>query len=115
MLSHGDRSFNEWFNTSSFALPAVGTFGNASVYPFYGPGQCNIDATVMRRFPLGNEQRALEFRTEMYNAFNHTQFQAVNNNATFDPSTGQQVNATFGQVVATRAPRVIQFSLRLDF
>jgi Carboxypeptidase regulatory-like domain len=114
-LSHGDRSFNQWFNTSSIALPAVGTAGNASVYPFYGPGQCNIDATIMRRFPLGSEQRALEFRTEMYNAFNHTQFQAVDNNATFDPSTGKQVNATFGQVTATRAPRVIQFSLRLEF
>ncbi len=114
-LSHGERSFDQWFNTSSVALPAIGTAGNASVYPFYGPGQCNIDGTIMRRFPLGSEQRALEFRTEFYNAFNHTQFQAINNNATFDPTTGEQVNATFGQVVATRAPRVIQFSLRFEF
>jgi hypothetical protein len=113
--SHGNRTFDDWFNASAVAMPAIGTGGNASVYPFYGPGQCNVDATVMRRFRLWSERRALEFRTELYNAFNHTQYQAVDNNATFDPSTGQQVNATFGQVVATRAPRVIQFSLRLDF
>ncbi len=115
MRSHSDRTFDDWFNTSAVAMPALGTGGNASVYPFYGPGQCNVDATVMRRFPLWSERRALEFRTELYNAFNHTQYSAVDNNATFDPSSGQQVNATLGQVVATRAPRVIQFSLRLDF
>ncbi len=114
-LSHGDRSFNRWFNTGSIALPAVGTSGNAPVYSFYGPGQCQVDATIMRRFPLWGEHRALEFRTELYNALNHTQYQSVNNQATFDSQTGQQVNGTFGQVVSTRAPRVIQFSLRVEF
>lgn len=114
-LSHGNRSFNQWFNTGSVALPAVGTAGNASVYPFSGPGQNNFDITIMRKFPLGNEHRSLQFRTELYNAFNHTQFDSVDNNAVFDPSTGQQVNSTFGQVVSTRAPRVIQLSLRLEF
>jgi len=32
----------------------------------------------------------------------------------FDP-TGKQINGEFGQVVATRFPRVIQLSLRLEF
>ena len=31
------------------------------------------------------------------------------------PASGAQVNGTFGQIIATRPPRVIQFSLRLDF
>jgi hypothetical protein len=114
-LSPGKRSFSQWFNTASVALPAVGSSGNAPVYPFSGPGQANFDITIMRKFPLGKESRSLQFRTEMYNAFNHTQFDTVDNNATFDPSTGKQVNGTFGQVVSTRAPRVIQLSLRLEF
>ena len=114
-LSPGNRGFNEWFNTASVALPAVGYAGDASVYPFSGPGQANFDITIMRKFPLRSERRSLQFRTEMYNAFNHTQFDTVDNNAVFDPSTGKQVNSTFGQVVSTRSPRVIQLSLRLEF
>jgi hypothetical protein len=114
-LSPGSRSFYRWFNTSAVALPAVGTFGDASVYPFSGPGQNNWDMTIMRRFPLGAETRSLQFRSEFYNAFNHTQYDTVDNNAVFDPSTGQQVNSTFGQVVSTRAPRIIQLTLRLEF
>jgi len=119
-LSHGSRSFNQWFNTAAFALPNLpnGTTvdpGNASVFPIRGPGQNNWDITFMKKFPLKSEARALQFRAELYNAFNHTQFQAVDNNAVFDATSGQQVNGEFGQVVATRQPRVIQLSVRFDF
>ena len=98
--------------------PPVGTtvdHGNAPLYPFRGPGQNNWDITFTKRFPLRSETRALQVRAELYNAFNHTQFQALNNNAVFDATTGQQVNTEFGQVIATRQPRVIQLSARLDF
>jgi hypothetical protein len=50
----------------------------------------------------------------MINAFNHTQYQSVDGTARFDPA-GQQVNGQFGQVTITRAPRVIQLSLLLQF
>ena len=119
-LSHGDRTFNRWFNTAAFAMPNLpnGTTvdpGNASLYPFRGPAQNNWDITFMKKFPLKSETRSLQFRCELYNAFNHTQFQAVDNNAVFDVTTGAQVNGRFGQVTATRQPRVIQLSARLDF
>jgi hypothetical protein len=119
-LSHGDRTFNRWFNTAAFVLPNLpnGTTvdsGNASVFPIRGPGQNNWDITLQKKFPLKSETRSLEFRAELYNAFNHTQFQAIDNNAVFDATTGAQVNGEFGQVIATRQPRVIQLSVRLDF
>jgi hypothetical protein len=38
----------------------------------------------------------------------------VDSGAVFDPD-GTQINGQFGQIVSTRAPRVIQFSLRLEF
>jgi hypothetical protein len=107
-------SFYHWFNTAAFARPAQGTYGNAPVYPIYFPGQNNWDITFMKKFPLWSDKRTLQFRSEFYNAFNHTQFAAVDNNAVFDP-TGAQINGEFGQVVATRFPRVIQFALRLEF
>ncbi len=69
---------------------------------------------VAKNIPLGRETRHLQFRCEMYNAFNHTQFRSVDGGATFDP-LGNQVNARFGQVTATRSSRVIQLALRLQF
>lgn len=113
-LDSGKRGFNQWFNTAAFARPVQGDFGNASVYPFYSPGQNNFDITIMKKFPITSDKRSLEFRTEMYNAFNHTQYASVDNNAVFDPS-GKQINGEFGQVTSTRFPRVIQLSLRLEF
>ena len=68
----------------------------------------------MKNFPLKSEASRLQFRAEMFNAFNHTQFQSVDGTARFDPA-GQQVNGQFGQVTITRAPRVIQLSLQLQF
>jgi hypothetical protein len=117
-LSHGQRTFNRWFNTAAFALPtASGDTGNASLSPIRGPGQNNWDITLVKKFPLKSEARSLQFRLEMYNAFNHTQYSAVDTFALFDAMTAgnPQVNGTFGQVVATRSPRNIQLSVRLDF
>jgi hypothetical protein len=113
-VSSGGSTFYHWFNANAFARPPQGYYGNAPVYPFYGPGQNNWDITLMKKFPLWSEQRSLQFRTELYNAFNHPQYFNADNNAVFDP-TGKQINGEFGQVIATRAPRVIQLSLRLDF
>lgn len=56
----------------------------------------------------------MQFRCELYNAFNHAQFSGVDNNARFD-ITGAQINPRFGQMTAARDPRIMQFSLRLNF
>jgi hypothetical protein len=56
----------------------------------------------------------VQFRAEFYNAFNHTQYSGVNNAARFD-TAGRQTNLQFGQITATRSPRVIQFALTLRF
>lgn len=110
----GGGQFYHWFNTAAFARPAQGTAGNAPVYPIYSPGQNNWDMTLMKKIPLFSDKRSLQFRSEFYNAFNHPQGDAVDSNAVFDPS-GNQINGTFGQIIATRPPRVIQLSLRLEF
>jgi hypothetical protein len=110
----GGGSFERWFNTDAFARPPQGYYGDAPISPIYAPGQANFDLTLMKKFPLWSDRRSLEFRSEFYNAFNHTQFNQVDSFALF-AEDGSQVNDQFGQVVATRAPRVIQFSLRLEF
>ena len=63
---------------------------------------------------LGGEPLKLQFRCEMYNAFNHTQFSAWNTTARFDAS-GNQVNTQLGWDTAARNPRQIQLAIRLNF
>jgi Carboxypeptidase regulatory-like domain len=113
-LSHGDRNFYHWFNTASVARPAKGTFGNAARAVLWGPGVNNWDATLMKNFPLRSESRFFRIRWELYNMFNHTQFNGVNTTARFDP-TGNQVNGQFGWITSTRSPRIMQLSLSLQF
>ena len=112
-LGRGERSFSRWFNTAAFAAPGVGNFGNAPRDVFRGPGINNSDFTLFKNFPIREKMR-LQFRTEMYNVFNHTQWSGVDNNARFD-AAGNQVNGQFGQVISARLERQLQFALRFEF
>lgn len=113
-LDKGQRTFYRAFNTDAFARPAKGTFGNAGVNILRGPGVNNWDISVSKRFPFFGEGRYFQFRTEMFNTFNHTQFSGVDSGTRFDPS-GKQTNPNFGAYNGARDPRIIQLSLRLNF
>jgi hypothetical protein len=113
-LPHGERTLTRWFDPTVFARPLRGDPGNAPKDVFRGPGINNWDLFLFKEVPIGKETRRLEFRWEMYNVFNHTQFQGVDNNARFD-TAGRQVNGRFGQVISARTPRVMQASIRFTF
>jgi hypothetical protein len=105
-LDPSERNFNRNFRTEAFARPVKGSFGNAGMGILRQPGTNNWDVSITKRFPLGAEQRYLQFRGEMFNVWNHTQFSAID---------GTLTNATFGAFTAARDPRMIQLSLRLSF
>jgi hypothetical protein len=113
VLPKSERTFSQNFRTDVFALPAVGTLGNAARTLLRGPGINNWDFGVVKDFPIW-ERLKVQFRTEFYNAFNHTQFSSFDSTARFD-ATGKQVNARLGEFTAARNPRTIQFALRLRF
>jgi hypothetical protein len=113
-LPPSQRSLLAWFNTAAFARPPRGNPGTSPKDVVRGPGINNSDITVFKNIPLANSQRRLQFRWEMYNVFNHTQFAAVDSAARFD-AQGNQVNQRFGQVITTRAPRVMQVAIRFVF
>jgi hypothetical protein len=100
-----EKTFSRWFSTSSFANPALGTFGNAGRGLIRGPGINNWDVSFIKRTPIV-EGVDLQFRAEFFNLFNHTQAAGVNT------SFGA---AAFGQVTSARDPRITQLALRLLF
>lgn len=114
VLPKSEQTFDRFFNTSVFARPARGDFGNAPKDVFRGPGINNFDISFFKRIPIKSEGRFFQFRWEMYNAFNHTQFNGVDNQARFDLQ-GNQVNAQFGRFTSSRPPRIMQGSLSFNF
>ena len=113
VLPKGDRTFNQNFRTDVFRLPAAGTLGFMSKNMLRGPGINNWDIALFKNFAIREGMR-VQFRSEFYNAFNHTQFSAYDSTARFD-ATGAQVNAQFGQFTAARDPRIVQLAIRLQF
>ncbi|HTS60734.1 MAG TPA: carboxypeptidase regulatory-like domain-containing protein [Candidatus Acidoferrales bacterium] len=107
-LNHDPRNGLEYFNTSLFSPNVLGTPGTASRRSFYGPGAINFDIALRRIFKF-TESRALEFRFETFNTFNHTQF--------FGPVAvnGDIDSALFGQVVRAASPRLAQAALKFTF
>jgi hypothetical protein len=100
----GPKTFEKWFNTDAFAMPARGTFGNSPLYAFTGPGINNVDVALMKRIPLGgNGSRNFRIRIE-----------ALNTAARFD-AAGNQINSQFGQATSALQPRVIQLGGTLTF
>ncbi|HUS08524.1 MAG TPA: carboxypeptidase regulatory-like domain-containing protein [Bryobacteraceae bacterium] len=113
-LDEGQRNFFRNFNTAAFARTTVGSFGNAGVNILRGPGINNWDVNITKRVQLFSESRFVQFRTELFNAWNHTQFSGLYTTARFD-ANGNQVDPNFGAYSASRAPRTIQLSLRVVF
>jgi outer membrane receptor protein involved in Fe transport len=113
-LAKSERTFYRNFNTDAFARPALRDFGNAGVNILRGPGINNWDFNVSKRVPLFSEARYVQFRTELFNAWNHTQFSGLYTTARFD-AAGKQVDSNFGAFSAARTARVIQLSLRVVF
>jgi hypothetical protein len=115
ILPKSQRTLSEYFNTSVFAVPAVGTPGDAPRDVFRGPGTNNFDMSIFKIIPAFKERAHFTLRFEAYNAFNHTQFSAVNSSAVFNTATGAQTNAAFGTVTAARTARICQASIRVTF
>jgi hypothetical protein len=113
-LDKSQKTFNRTFNTDVFRRTPQGSFGNAGVGILYGPGMNNWDLAVSKRFSLFSESRYIQFRTEMFNAFNHTQFSGQNATARFDKN-GVQTDPNFGAYTSAFKPRNIQLSLKLVF
>jgi hypothetical protein len=106
-LPESERTLARWFNTDAFAAfsPAPQAFGNAGIGIMRGPGMVNFDFTLAKNFRV-SDHRSVQFRTELFNAFNHPNFGPPN---IMRDSTG------FGQILTAANARIIQFGLKFYF
>jgi hypothetical protein len=125
-------------NPLAFAAPRGLTFGNSGRNSVNNPARTNFNMSLLKRFSVMGEQN-LEFRAEVFNIFNHTQFRI------YDPShpgnTGNNVVNCYGPIasgysagfsgdannpsclagnsflhpVDAHDPRIMQFGLKLAF
>ena len=92
-------------NPGQFNDPTLGTFATTRRSICCGPGENQWDVTVSKRITL-SESKYFQFRADIFNLFNKTEF--VNPDGNFS-------DATFGQVLQARDPRLVQFALKFYF
>lgn len=117
-LSRGDRTFERQFRTECIGPPTDEfRMGTSLGDEYIGPGHMNWDISFFKHVPMGGARR-LQFRVELYNAFNTDQWNwnAVNTTAQFNYVTGEQTNAAFGSINGnTLSARRIQLGARFTF
>jgi hypothetical protein len=105
-LPESERTLARWFNTDAFAAFTVPqAFGNAGVGIMRGPGLANFDFTFAKNFQV-NDRRYFQFRTEIFNAFNHPNF---------GPPNIARDSSGFGQILSAAPARIIQFGVKFYF
>jgi hypothetical protein len=67
------RTPTQWFDPTAFILPVAGTYGNVSRNVLYGPGLTDLDISLFKATELTDKIR-LQFRAEVFNILNHTNF-----------------------------------------
>lgn len=119
----GSKTFERYFATSCFQNPPTvvrdingqeveiaATRGTAGRNVVRLPGINNWDISFVKKFRIA-EDKSLDFRWEMFNAFNHAQWSSIN--TTND--TGTNPDTRFGWITEGRNGRRIQFALKFIF
>ena len=104
---------NQWFNPAAFIQPptTIGFQGNLGRDTLTGPGLHTWDFSLLKNTSL-SERFHLEFRAELFNLLNHTNFNTPNL-IVFTPAG---VSGTAGAITSTStSSRQIQFGLKLLF
>ncbi len=113
---------DRWYDPAAFALPPAGYFGNLGRNTLTGPGLSTVDLSLMKetRVESAGERFRVQFRVELFNAFNHPNFDMPGNaqNLTagsfiFTNTSGQPNLAATRPVRTTTDPRELQFALKL--
>ena len=96
-----------YFNGATFSEDnTFGRIGNARRTYCCGPPINNFDFALHKVLPLSEDKR-FEFRAELFNLFNHPQFNNPDGNITD--------GSDFGRILRAKEPREIQLALKFYF
>jgi len=117
-LAYNFHNPAQFFNTSAFSLPVIGTVGNAGRNSLRQPGISQLDMGIFKRFKF-TERFSAKFKWEVFNVLNHAMFA----NATGNKRSGSfgtlfatpDVGIGLNPVLGTGAQRNMQFGLAIDF
>jgi hypothetical protein len=105
ILNPKASSSHSYLNSAQFSDSTLGTFATTPRTICCGPGLNEWDVTFSKRVSI-SEAKYFQFRADIFNLFNRTQFQ--------NPD-GNFGDTTFGQVTQARDPRLVQFALKFYF
>ena len=103
-----------YINLGCFSFPAPGELGNLGRNTLRGPQYVDVDTSLFKNIPLIHDRYSLQLRGEVFNVFNHTNFQA-DSPQIFTSSGGLLSSA--GQLPAPTltTSRQIQFGAKFVF
>jgi hypothetical protein len=99
----------DYFDTSAFALPAPGTFGNEGLDVIRLPGIDLTNFTLVKNQNFhffGQKPVNARFEAEFFNIFNHPSFNGLG--TTFG-------SPAFGTITSALDPRNVAFKLKFSF
>jgi hypothetical protein len=104
----GQQTITQYFNPAAVLVPTDVTqpYGNAGRNIGRSNAFFDLDTGIHKQFRLPGEGRSLEFRTEIFNTVNKTNFSAAN---------GDRSSSSFGKITSTLPARQVQFALRFAF
>ena len=94
-----------WLNPAAFVVPTLYAWGNENRNDLVGPPFKEVDFSVFKNIPI-REQLKLQFRSEFFNVFNHSNYSNPTNTVT---------SSAFGLITSAMGGRDVQFALKLMF
>jgi hypothetical protein len=105
----GGRRVAEFINTAAFAANAPYTYGNEQRNSILGPNYRDLDFSLSKEgtmFSVKDQPVNLQFRWDVFDAFNHPNFQLPGN---------VLGTTSFGKISAADDPRQMQLALKIIF
>jgi hypothetical protein len=107
----------QWINFAAISIPNTATnpnpFGNFGRNPGLGPSYYNTDLALNKTFGVRNDGLKVQFRTEAYNLFNHTNFVSPTNSSVSGTIGGTPTSG--GTLSGTFPSRILQFGLKVIY
>jgi hypothetical protein len=105
-VSNSNPTRFQWFNIAAFANPSGFSYGTAGRNIIIGPTSHTENISLFKNFRLKGDAIRLQYRADMFNAFNSTVF------GTPGLTLG---TAQFGQISSANPGRIVQMALKVIF